>query len=88
MPSADPRVPADPATVVTSPVATMIWRIRWFPESVTNAVVPPGEYEMSVGELNLAAVPVPSADPLVPFEPASVVTPPVGTAIWRITWFH
>jgi len=41
---------------------------------------------MPVGWLNVAAVPVPSAEPAAPL-PASVVTVPVppATAIWRMT---
>ena len=39
---------------------------------------------MSLGLLNLAAVPVPFVEPVDPAEPASVVTTPVEITILRI----
>ena len=51
---------------------TMI-AMMWLLVSATSTVVPSGEWVMSIGPLNVAAVPVASALPWAP-EPAVVVT--------------
>jgi hypothetical protein len=57
-------------------------RIELFEVSVTYKLIP--SVVMPLGKLNLAAVPVLSADPDVPAVPARVVTAPVKSTIFRI----
>ena len=70
MPSAKPEVP-EPAKVDTTP-AGVILRIRWLNLSAAYTV-PPVSTAKPSGQLNFAAVPVPSANPETP-APASVET--------------
>jgi hypothetical protein len=69
-PSTDPAVPF-PAIVVTTP-SGVIFRTILLPESARYRF-PNASMATSSGDLKVAAVPVPSADPAVP-EPAKVDT--------------
>ncbi len=55
--------------------------MRWLLQSATNAYDPSGEMKTPSGELNLALVPTPSVEPLVPAKPAKVVTDDVEMMI-------
>ena len=72
-PSAEPELPAVPATRATAFVARVILRTMWEPNSVTYRIVPAALSASSQGLLRVAAVPVPSVPPAVPL-PAIVVT--------------
>src|SRR5262245_26812924 len=78
-----PGAPAAPAIVVVSPVA-VTRRIVWLPVSATYRVPEPST-AIPDGFQKRAANPEPSALPLLPANPASVVTLPFG-AIRRIVW--
>jgi len=71
-----------PANVVTTP-DDVTFRIRLLLWSVTKTI-PLVSTVTPIGQLNLAFVPVPSANPAVP--PAKVVTIPVDV-IFRIRLF-
>jgi hypothetical protein len=75
---------AEPATVVTTP-AVVTFRIVSLPASVTMRL-PSASTVMPVGVLNWAFVPVPSAWPMLPAEPANVVTTPADVTL-RIVLF-
>src|ERR1051326_6307726 len=83
VPSADPLFPAEPASVVTAPAGVII-RIVWFPASATYRLVLLST-ATAPGLLNRASLPVPSAEPLLPADPAIVVTTAAGV-IFRIVW--
>ena len=82
--SALPTTPAVPASVVTTP-AGVILRIVLFPSSATYTF-PALSTAAPNGSLKLAAAPVPSALPVTPAVPASVVTTPVEVTL-RIVAF-
>src|SRR5437660_206684 len=82
-PSALPALPANPASVVTAP-ADVPLRIVWLIVSATQTV-PAMSTAKPVGTLKRAALPVPSAPPALPANPASVVTTPADVTL-RIVW--
>lgn len=84
VPSVLPAVPAVPAKVVTTPELITTLRITWLDESATNRLVP--SVAIPAGLLNVAAVPVPLAEPTVPTVPAKVVTAP-AELMTRMVWF-
>jgi hypothetical protein len=81
VPSVEPEVPAIPAKVVTSPDAVLIARMVLLPVSVTKRDGP--SVTTPMGVWNVAAVPVPSAEPEVPAIPAKVVTTPDEITTFR-----
>ena len=80
-----PLTPANPASVLTTPPGA-IFRIVWLPVSATYTL-PALSTATPCGWLKSAALPVPSALPLTPANPASVLTTPAGVII-RIVWFQ
>src|SRR4051794_16926561 len=90
VPSLDPDGPARPARVVTTPL--MIIRTVLLPLSATYSapqfgIENPHDDELATatarGELNRAALPVPSALPGSPAEPATVLTTPGVVPEWN-----
>ena len=81
MPLLEPNCGAMPASVVTAP-AGVICRIVLLLVSATYTV-PAVLTATPRGELNRAALPVPSVLPVFPARPANVVTTPLGV-IFRI----
>src|ERR1700722_9749422 len=74
VPSVDPVTPANPARVVTTPALVTI-RMVSLPESTTYTLPLPSTAAPQ-GLEKVAAAPTPSADPVLPAFPASVVTAP------------
>src|SRR5262249_43096158 len=87
VPSVLPDIPADPAMVVTAPLATITRRIVLFPASATSRFPSPS-VARTVGDEKRAAAPVPSVAPDTPADPATVVTAPVATTTFRMMWFR
>src|SRR6266704_1231145 len=87
VPSALPAAPVVlPARVVTTAEAMTILRMLLPLRAATYRLVPLLSMAKPPGLLNVAAAPVPSAPPLVPAVPASVVTTPVAMTIRRMVW--
>ena len=82
-PSARPEIPATPATVVTPP-AGVTRRIAALPVSATTTFPEPST-ATPAGWLNSAFMPVPSLLPLIPAEPARVVTAPAGVILRMVS---
>jgi hypothetical protein len=80
VPSMTPGVLLLPAKVVTAVEAMLIARTRVPCESATYRVAPSDDISISSGVTKDAAVPMPSAEPLLP-EPAKTDTVPVGVIL-------
>ena len=74
--------PSPPASVVTTPAGVIV---RILPTPSATYTVPTLSTAIPWGELNRAALPVPSVPPAVFARPANVVTLPTGVTL-RIVW--
>src|SRR5450631_993218 len=79
VPSTYPKLPARPASVVTT-AAGVILRIVWLPVSATYTLPAPSTATEN-GVANRAALPVPSALPGLFAKPAKVLTVPAGVIL-------
>lgn len=86
-PSASPNRPHAPARVATARVVRAIVRMTWFCVSATYRVVSVLSTASRRGVRNVAAVPIPFVQDLVPTVPAIVETAPVLVLMTRTTSF-
>src|SRR6267142_991245 len=84
-PSVLPPAPADPANVLTTPAGVILRMVLLYVSDTYT--LPALSVATPDGNLKLAAVPVPSALPATPADPASVLTAPAGV-ITRIVWLY